>query len=202
MCVREKGKKIFNLIKRYRYFLVFAIVLFSFNAYAWFMYATRVDTSLTAKVRSWNVMFQVHDNNIAENITFDMADMYPGMPNYSDAASIINTGDSTADAYFNIKRFEIFGDVYTSENYTQAQLLDRLENSYPFKIQLSLTNTKVYPGATELFQIAITWPYESNNDTLDTQWGMKAYEYRNNRPGQPCLSILAEIRVDQSQIQE
>ena len=49
-----------------RYFLLFAIVLISINAYAWFTYVTRVDTSISAKVRSWNVMFEVHDNNFAD----------------------------------------------------------------------------------------------------------------------------------------
>ena len=63
--MKERLRNIFKVIKRIRYFLIFAILLLSVNAYAWFVFVTRVDTNITAKVRSWNVMFQVHDNNIA-----------------------------------------------------------------------------------------------------------------------------------------
>ena len=197
----DKIKIILNLIKKYRYFIVITVILLSFNTYAWFMYVTRVDVSLTAKVRSWNVMFQVHDNNIAQEVTFDTADLYPGMVTYEDGASIVNSGDTTGEAYFVIKSLSVFGSTYSSSNYTQAQLIDRMENSYPFRIHIYLTNNRVYPGDTELFKIEISWPYESNNDALDTQWGMQAYTYRNSYPGQPCISITAEVRVDQTQLQ-
>ena len=195
-------KRFFKLLKRYRYFLIFAIIFFSFNAYAWFTYVTRVDTSLTAKVRSWNVMFQVHDNNIAHEVSFDAADIYPGMPRYNDLASIVNTGDTSGDAYFVVKKVEIFGEVLTSQDYTTEELVNKLANDYPFKIDLSLSDTHVLPGHTELFNVDITWPYESGNDTLDTEWGTRAYQFRNSRPGDPCVSMVVEIRVDQSQIQE
>lgn len=199
--MKEGLKKILKLIKRYRFFLIFMIVLFSVNTYAWFMYVTRVDTSFTAKVRSWNVMFQVHDNNIAQEVVFDTTDIYPGMPDYEDFASVVNTGDTIGNIYFNIKRVQIFSDVYTSANYTSAQLLSKLENDYPFTVTLSLSNNMVFPGTTETFNLEITWPYESNNDTLDTEWGVRAYQYRNSYPGQPCVSITAEVRVDQAQNQ-
>ena len=202
MVVSDRIKRVFKLIKRYRFFLIFSIIFFSLNAYAWFSYVTRVDTSLTAKVRSWNVMFQVHDNNIAHEVTFDVADIYPGMPAYQDLASIVNTGDTAGDAYFVVKRVEILGAAYTSADYTTEELVEMLSEDFPFSIDLSLTNNHVLPGHTELFSIDITWPYESNNDTLDTEWGTRAYQYRNNRPGEPCIIIQAEIRVDQSQIQE
>lgn len=200
--MKEKFKRVLKLIKRYRYLLIFMIIMFSLNTYAWFMYVTRVDTSLTARVRSWNVMFEVHDNNIAQEVVFDTADIYPGMPTYEDLASIRNTGDTTGNVYFNIKRVEIFGEVFSSNDYTNAQLLSKLQNDYPFTISLSLSGNTVYPGTTETFNLEITWPYESNNDTLDTQWGVRAYQYRNSRPGEPCVLISAEVRVDQSQIQD
>ncbi len=199
--MKDKTKRILKLIKRYRFFMIFMVLMFSVNTYAWFMYVTRVDTSLTARVRSWNVMFQVHDNNIAQEVVFDAADIYPGMPDYEDLASVVNTGDTIGDIYFNIKRVQILNEVYTSADYTTEQLLSRLENNYPFTISLSLSNNKVYPGTTETFNIEITWPYESNNDALDTQWGVSAYQYRNSNPGQPCVVITAEVRVDQSQNQ-
>ena len=198
--MKERIRDIFEKIKKMRYFLLFAIVLISINAYAWFTYVTRVDTSISAKVRSWNVMFQVHDNNIAQDVTFNVGEIYPGMSNYSDYASIVNNGETAGDAYFTIKRVQIFDDVFTSSNYTNAQLLNILENNYPFEITLSLSNTHVAAGRTELFNFYIRWPYESGDDVTDTYWGNYAYTYLNQHPGSSCISITAEVRVDQESI--
>ena len=199
--MKERIQNLFEKIKKIRYFLVFAIVLISINAYAWFTYVTRVDTSITAKVRSWNVMFQVHDNNFADEVTFNVGDIYPGMTNYHDSASIVNSGETAGDMYFIIKRVQVFDDVYTSSNYSNAQLINLLANNYPFEIDVGLTNTTVGAGRTELFNIDISWPYESGDDVTDTYWGNYAYTYQNLHPGAPCISISVEIRVDQQSIQ-
>ncbi len=199
--MKERIQNIFDKIKKMRYFLLFAIVLISINAYAWFTYVTRVDTSISAKVRSWNVMFQVHDNNISQTVTFNVGDIYPGMTAYHDYASIVNTGETAGDAYFVIKRVQIFDDVYTSTNYTNAQLVNILANSYPFQIDVDLTASTVLPGRTEQFTIDITWPYESGDDATDTYWGNYAYTYMNSHNTTTCISITAEIRVDQQSIQ-
>lgn len=199
--MKERLCNLFDKIKKIRYFLLFAIVLISINAYAWFTYVTRVDTSISAKVRSWNVMFQVHDNNIAHDVTFDVTDIYPGMTTYQDYASIVNNGESGGEVYFVIKRVQIFDDVYTSSDYTNEQLLSILEDNYPFKITLALSNSYVAAGRTELFTFNIAWPYESGDDVTDTYWGNYAYTYLNNHPGASCISIATEVRVDQSTIQ-
>ncbi len=198
--MKERINKILKIIKKYRYFIVFVILMLSINTYAWFVYVTRVDTSFTAKVRSWNVMFQVHDNNIANEVVFQIGDLYPGMPAYNDFASIVNTGETPGEIYFDVKRVEILGQSYAQPTYTSAQLVDMLENNYPFSIELSLTNNVVNPGRTELFNIDVTWPYESGNDALDTQWGMQAYQYLNNNNTTTCISITAEVRVNQENL--
>ena len=196
--MKERLRNIFKVIKRIRYFLIFAILLLSVNAYAWFVFVTRVDTNITAKVRSWNVMFQVHDNNIANEVVFNVGEIYPGMTPYNDYASIINTGESAGEATYIIKRIQIFNDVYESRNYSQGELIDMLTAGYPFEIDVSLTNNIVLPGQTETFNIDITWPYESGNDELDTYWGNVAYTYLQNDPTATCISITAEIRVNQN----
>ena len=198
-----KGRinNILKNIKKYRYFIIFVILMLSINTYAWFVYVTRVDTSFTAKVRSWNVMFQVHDNNIASDVVFRIGEIYPGMDNYNDFASIVNTGETAGEVYFNVKRVEIFGEVFAQPNYTNEQLISLLANNYPFAINLSLTNNVVNPGRTELFNIDVTWPYDSGNDALDTEWGMRAYQYLNNSHTTTCISITAEVRVNQENLE-
>ena len=198
--MKEKLRKFWEIVKRIRYFLIFAILLLSVNAYAWFIYVTRVDSSITAKIRSWNVMFQVHDNDIANEVTFNVGEIYPGMPNYNDYASIVNTGESYGEAYFNIKSVRIFNEVYANGEYTNEELLDLLANNYPFEITVDLTNPIVAPGHTEKFNIDIVWPYESGNDELDTYWGNVAYNYLQTNPESSCISIEAEVRVNQENI--
>lgn len=199
--MKERLQKLFKTIKRIRYFLIFAILLLSVNAYAWFVYITRVDTSISATVRSWNVMFQVHDNNIASEVTFNVGEIYPGMTDYNDYASIVNTGQTAGEAYFTIKSVQVFNDVYTDDDYSQGELIDVLTANYPFSIDISLTNNIVSPGHTEYFNIDITWPYESGDDALDTYWGNVAYNYLNNDPTATCISITAEVRVNQESIE-
>ncbi len=198
--MKERMRKFFQTVKRIRYFLIFAILLLSVNAYAWFVFVTRVDTSITARVRSWNVMFQVHDNDIANDVTFNVGEIYPGMPDYNDYASIVNTGESAGEAFFTIKRVQIFNDVYTDDDYSQGQLMDVLTANYPFTIDVSLTNNVVAPGHTERFNIDIVWPYESGDDELDTYWGNVAYTFLNSHPDASCISIEAEVRVNQESI--
>lgn len=195
--MKERLRKLFKVIKRIRYFLIFAIVLLSINAYAWFVYFTKVDAGITARVRSWNVMFQVHENNIASEVTFSVGEIYPGMPDFNDSASIVNTGETQGEAFFTIKSVRVFNDTYSEDDYSQGELIDILTAGYPFSIDISLTNNIVAPGHTEYFNIDVTWPYESGDDALDTYWGNVAYSFLNADPTATCISITAEVRVNQ-----
>ena len=195
--MKEKTKNVFKIIKRLRYFLIFGIILLSINAYAWFVYITKVDTSITARVRSWNVMFQAHDTNIVSEVIFSVGDIYPGMTDFSDFATIINNGETIGNLSFTIKEVQIFENVYSENDYTTEELVDLLANNYPFKIDVGLTNNTISPGHTEYFNVDITWPYESGDDELDTYWGNVAYTYTNATNSRTSISITAEIRVSQ-----
>ena len=162
------------------------------------IYITKVDTSIKAKVRSWNIMIEVHDENVASDITFKVSEMYPGMPNYHDYATVINNGESQGTLEFVIKRVQIFDSVYTLDDYTSDQLVEMLADNYPFKIDVSLTNNVIDPGHTEQFIVDINWPYESGDDIADTYWGNQAYTYMKTTNSDTCISIMAEIRVDQA----
>lgn len=195
--MKEKSKKVFKTIKRLRYFLIIAILLLSINAYAWFVYITKVDTSITARVRSWNVMFQAHDTTIVSEVIFSVGEIYPGMPDYNDFATITNNGESTGSLTFRIKSVQIFENTYTEDDYTTEELVAMLADNYPFKIDVQLTNDTITPNSTEYFTVDITWPYESGDDELDTYWGNVAYTYRNSTNSDTCISITAEVRVSQ-----
>ncbi len=199
--MKERLRIVLNAVKRMRYFIIFAILLLSVNAYAWFVYVTRIDSNITAKIRSWNVMFEVHDDDIASEVTFSVGEMYPGMPDFNDYASIVNNGETAGEVFFTIKRVKIFDNVYDDAHYSQGQLIDMLTANYPFVIDISLTNARVEPGHTEYFNIDITWPYESGDDATDTYWGNYAYAYLQNDPTATCISVTAEVRVNQESLE-
>ena len=196
--MKGRLQKLFKNVKRIRYFLIFAILLLSINAYAWFIYITKVDTGITARIRSWNVLFQVHNNNIASEVNFSIGEIYPGMADFNDYATIANTGETGGEASFTIKSIQILNDTYDDDDYTQAELLDILNNEYPFEIDISLTDTTIAPGHTEYFNIDVTWPYESGDDEEDTYWGNVAYTFLQNDPTASCITITAEVRVNQA----
>ena len=53
-----RKRKIFKKVRLRTIFLL-AITLAS-NSFAWFIYTTKVSSSITAKVREWNVTFDIN----------------------------------------------------------------------------------------------------------------------------------------------
>ena len=72
--------------------------------------------------------------------------------------------------------------------------------SIPIRRRLSRVFNIVAPGHTERFNIDVTWPCESGDDDLDTYWGNLAYNYKLSHPNMSCITISAEIRVNQETI--
>ena len=62
--------------------MLILILLILFNAYAWFIYATRVSTDITAHVSSWNVEFVGDDGEITTNLLVSIGRIYPGMDRF------------------------------------------------------------------------------------------------------------------------
>lgn len=180
--------------------IIFLIVFLSFNSYAWFIFATKVETGINAKVRAWNVLFEVHDEELVEHLVFNVEDTYPGMANFIDYATVSNGGDCNGLLTFKILNVSILGEEYVVDdvNYTSDGIIAKLANDYPFKVSLYLTNSIVVPNSEESFVIDVSWPYESGNDELDTIWGIKAYDYNQNNPGSPSIKIEAVLQVTQS----
>ena len=56
-------KKRRHIIKPSR--LIFLIVLLAANSFAWFIYATRINTDVSVHVRAWNVIFESGDTEIS-----------------------------------------------------------------------------------------------------------------------------------------
>ena len=53
-----------------------------FNTYAWFIYATKVDTSLSVHVSSWNVEFVSLGGESIKDLVIEVERIYPGMETF------------------------------------------------------------------------------------------------------------------------
>ena len=180
--------------------LLILIITLSANTFAWFVYSNIVSSGVEATVRAWNIRFEVDQGEITEYVTIDVDELYPGKT-FSKSINITNGGDSAADLTYQIVSITKFGTQITytaAQNQNPATLLSNIQSTLPFTITAGFSNTTVAAGSSETFDFGINWPYESGNDTRDTQWGSDAYTYSNTHPGSPHFQMEFKISAVQS----
>lgn len=181
--------------------IIVLILLLVFNTYAWFIYATKVSSSLSVHVSSWNVEFSIGENETVTNILIEVERVYPGMETFEKNVTVKNKGEIKAELDYEIISLKVMDESYKiGENITMEQLENKMKTDYPFKINVTKDDTLLREGTGEgLFSVTVEWPFESGNDELDTQWGNKAYEYYSLNPGEKSIEI--EIKLSAKQIE-
>ena len=206
--INKKKKK--RLIKPSR--LIVLIVLIASNTFAWFIYATRVSTAVDVHVKGWNVVFEAGDNQVSNQVNIDVDSVYPGMDDYEYTISAFNNSEVAANFTYQILQARVLDDVYITQeqrtalgqqiqqdDLTSAQLETKLATDYPFSITISLSDSVISMGnGQEDFVLAVEWPYESNQDDVDTAWGIAAYEYKEDNPTLPSISLTIKLTITQS----
>ena len=207
---RMQNKKKRRLIKPSR--LVFLIVLISANTFAWFIYATKIDSNVSVHVRAWNVVFEAGDNEVSNIINMNVDSIYPGMEDYQYEVKAYNRGDVSASLSYQVLSATILGTVYKTVEYkqmlgeevlatdpTSAQLEMALADNYPFGIYVETSsNTIVFGDGVETYTLNVVWPFESNHDDIDTLWGTNAYTYKESHPTSPSITLLIKITITQN----
>ena len=202
----EALKKIFKI----KHLLVL-ILLLSANSFAWFIYASRVDGGIDAHVRGWNVLFQAGDSPIVDYVDIDVESMYPGMEEYFYELKASNRSEVSASIKFTVLEANILGTSYITvegkeekqltldgDELTSDQLLEQLENDYPFTISFSLTTEEMEADIGEsTFKSVINWPFESGDDEEDTYWGKLAAEYKSTNPTESSIKVKVKIYIVQ-----
>lgn len=179
--------------------LLFLFLALAANTYAWFIYNRVVSANLEAHVKSWQVTI---DGAIDENITFEIDDLYPGMPEYSDEVTLTNDGEMDATVSFQIYSIRVMDETYTvGENgETISSLQTRLAN-YPFSITMESSNSLVSSGGGQAnLHVYVNWPFGNGDeakDLLDTYWGEKSYDFSEDNPTLPSISIVVKVNVEQ-----
>ena len=82
---------------------------------------------------------------------------------------------------------------------TSAQLLTKLSNDYPFTINIGVTGGNMASNNGQgTFSLGVVWPYENDQDELDTTWGINAYNYKESNPTLPTISLKVKLFITQN----
>ena len=195
---KSKRKKIIKKVKFKTLFLL--MITLASNSFAWFIYTTKVSSNIRAKVREWNVSFDVNGENVEKTIEINIDSLYPGMTTYTQTLTASNSGEARAQISYEVIRANILGDDLTGMNYSDIQIINYLRSYYPFSIDFHVSNDIVQSNSEETITISVSWPYESGQDEEDTKWGNLAYTYHSSHPDTPSIDL--SIKITAYQIEE
>lgn len=179
--------------------IIILILLLIFNAYAWFIYATKASSSIDVHISSWNVEFTVGDDESSTNIIIDVDRVYPGMEKFEKNITVRNKGEIKAELDYTIVSITVLGEKFEiRENVTSDELEEKMKTEYPFKINVYKDDTELVQGiGPGIFSVTVEWPFESGDDELDTLWGNKAYEYYSTDINKKSIEIEAKLTAKQ-----
>lgn len=194
-----KDKILFLKKRLRRRTLFFLILTLMANTFAWFIYSNKVSNNITTGVKSWKINFKQDGVDIVNNVEFKIDSIYPGMPDYTNSLSITNIGETAANISYEVEEINILDEFYNSDMYSSTDLINRLKDNYPFKMNFSINNQEVGTGQTSEFTFSLVWPYESGHDEADTYWGKKSASFKEQYPDKEQIAIKVKIIAGQKE---
>lgn len=208
--MKNKKSSMIKTLKPTR--IIFLIVLVAANTFAWFIYASKIDNSLSVHVKGWNVTFEANENQVSNEVNVVVDDLFPGMEDYEYNISAYNNSEVTANLTYQIIEARILGTTYVTvegrnsrgetvqeNDLTSSALETKLANDYPFAISLSTSGSLINTNnGRQDFYLEVSWPYENNQDELDTTWGINANNYKINNPTLPSIAIVIKLVITQN----
>ncbi len=194
-----KDKILFLKKRLRRRTLFFLILTLMANTFAWFIYSNKVSNNIITGVKSWKINFKQDGVDIVNNVEFKIDSIYPGMPDYTNSLSITNIGETAANISYEVEEIKILDEFYNSDMYSSTDLINRLKDNYPFKMNFSINNQEVGTGQTSEFTFSLVWPYESGHDEADTYWGKKSASFKEQYPDKEQIAIKVKIIAGQKE---
>ena len=194
-----KDKILFLKKRLRRRTLFFLILTLMANTFAWFIYSNKVSNNITTGVKSCKINFKQDGVDIVNNVEFKIDSIYPGMPDYTNSLSITNIGETAANISYEVEEIKILDEFYNSDMYSSTDLINRLKDNYPFKMNFSINNQEVGTGQTSEFTFSLVWPYESGHDEADTYWGKKSASFKEQYPDKEQIAIKVKIIAGQKE---
>lgn len=123
------------------------------------------------------------------------------MEEFTQEITAHNLGEKQAQLSYAIREITILGTTYSvDEDTTSDDLKELIESdNYPFHIRISIENDGLIEPEVGISKITIsvTWPFEQEDDELDTYWGELAYEYYQENPEGVSINMKIELKAVQ-----
>lgn len=145
--------------------LLFSSVFLVVGTYAWFIYYSNVESSMTGHVVGWKIEFT--DQNTSTDLNVDVSRIYPGMDDFESSLTITNSGETAASVSSLIKSITVLGTTYSvgdlvdGKELTAADIIKIIEDTYPFTFGYDFDDDVLDPGESTNFNVNVVWPYES-----------------------------------------
>ena len=134
--------------------------LLVFNIFAWFIYISKVSTSMDIHVLSWDVVFSEGGSSVREvNLNVDI---YPGMDEFSHTLSVNNSSETSASLYFTTNSVTLFGQELITQSMQEHDKIVMLATELPFEITYDVSSNLLDEDGSESFTIAVNWDYEDS----------------------------------------
>lgn len=171
--------------------ILLLIVLLSLNTTAWFIFATKVESGIGAKIVAWNVSFVTGEDELLEYINFKIDSIYPGMEPHTEKIEVSNKGEAPAGLKYEMESARILNNEYIVDDktITSISLLSSLANDYPFKIKVGVSKDEIEPEENAYFYVTVYWDFESGNDEQDSYWGNMAYDFHAENPEKDSIEL-------------
>ncbi len=188
--------------------ILFAVVSLTSVTLAWFAYSGLAKARTEIGVKAWYIEFEKDNQSVSNNIVISLDDIYPGMEPKKEEVTIKNLGDVDTKLKYTISKARILdsnNDYYELSNNVDSNYIeDIISHNYPFHIDIALS--KLYIDAKEeaTFEVSITWPLDSGNDSLDSLWGTRAYQYDQAQElldpseRQPAIEVAINVTAEQA----
>ncbi len=193
-------KKVLTYLRFNFMSILLTVVSFMSVTLAWFAYSGLSEIGTTIDVKAWQIELNKNGQTVSNEIEIALTDIYPGMNITSEEIIVKNLGDSDAKITYKINSARILGDsndqYFLNELETNSEFIeDVISHNYPFKINIALSkNHALSKGDEAKFIVTVSWPLDSDQDELDSQWGNSAYLFQQDELNKKTLDPTYEIQ--------
>lgn len=173
--------------------LFFIAVSLTSITLAWFAYSGIASVDTEIDVKAWYIEFQKDNTAVTNNIVISLSDIYPGMDTVSEKVDINNMGDSDAEISYKIESARILDEDLVGLD--PLALEDKLSHDYPFHLNINLSNNYATSkdGHSQI-EVSVSWPLDSDNDEVDSEWGNRAFAFQKSENDKFNLDPNYQIR--------
>lgn len=180
-----------------RLVLLFSVILIV-DTYAWFNIQKEIELKkIEGDVKSWDVSYFINnEEELNENVKFEMAELYPGTNYIDNSVHVYNTGDYNSKLNFEVVEIQIFGEKLDIESLkAQNRIVEDIEQKkgiifqsddeeYPFQITYTLDRNELIGK----------YPYGEyiNGKYIDKKDSNGKYGYENGSTSVATLTFQLE----------